>query len=160
MRSGSLKVATLWRPRCDNGGGSGRGRVERLSLAAGRNGDTPDHLWRYVEAAIAGRGRDGQFKVEIGKVRLLQVKRRVAREMLRGEVEERELAETGLVRVVGISRAGDRGGREEVLSGEIERNLRIGPVRHLHIEDDIVAAKAEIADTRQVRCRAAAARSA
>ncbi|WP_433968817.1 hypothetical protein [Tunturiibacter gelidiferens] len=40
--------------------------------------------------------------MEIREAGLLQVNRRAAREMLAGEVEDGELTEIGLVRVVGV----------------------------------------------------------
>src|SRR5882757_9937322 len=81
------------------------------------------------------------------------MKRRIARKMLRGEVEKCELAETSLIRIIGVTRAGDRSGGEEILAGEVECNLRVGTVGHLHIEDDVAAAKAEVADASRVAVR-------
>ena len=81
-RSGSLKVATVSRPRCVMAVVVGGGGVEGLGLAAGRNGGSANHLGRWVEGAVAGRGRDVQLDVKIGKARLLQAERGAAREML------------------------------------------------------------------------------
>jgi len=84
--------------------------------------------------------------VEIGKIGLLQMKRGTAGEMLRGEIEEGEIAEMGLVRIVGIASAGDGGGGDEVLTGQIECDIGVGTIGHLYIEDDVAATQAQITD--------------
>ncbi len=94
-RSGRLNVAMVSSSTLRDGGGFGGGGVERLGLAAGRNGGSANHLGRGGEGAIAGCGRDVQLDVKVGKARLLQAKRGVAREVLRREVEESEIAEAG-----------------------------------------------------------------
>ena len=103
-------------------------------------------MWRRCEGAGAGRWRDGQFDVEIGKAGLLQVEGGVAGEVLRGEIEEGEVAEAGLVGVVGVVGAGDGGSGEEVLAGEVESDVGVGATGHLQVEDDVAAAEAEVAD--------------
>src|SRR5258708_39205935 len=65
-------------------------------------------------------------------------------------MEERELGETSLIRIIGVARAGDRGRGEEILAGKLERNLRVGTIGHLQIEDDIATAQTEVADARRI----------
>src|SRR5216683_2635422 len=84
-------LASAW----GDGSSLGRSCVNGLGFAAGRDGGTFDHLRRCGEGAVAGCGRGGQLDVEVGKAGLLQVQGGVARETLRGEVEEGELTEAG-----------------------------------------------------------------
>jgi hypothetical protein len=84
--------------------------------------------------------------VEIGEAGLLQMDRGVAGEVLGGEVEEGEVAEVSLVRVVGVAGARDSGGGQKVVTGEAEVDLGVGAIRHLEVKDDLAAAQAKIAD--------------
>ncbi len=84
--------------------------------------------------------------MEEGEGGLLQRERVVAGEVLRGEVEEGELAEVGGLAGARGGAAGDGRGGDEVLGGQVEDHLGVGAVRHGEIEFDGVAARPKIED--------------
>src|ERR1700722_17879767 len=68
---------------------------DRLSFAARRHSHTPHHLWRRNERPTLWHWHSSDCNMQKPETRLLQMQRRVVREMLRAQLEERELTQTG-----------------------------------------------------------------
>ena len=79
-----------------------------------------------------------QFHVQELERQLLQRNRRIARKMLRCQIEERERAQRSSLPRPPSDSSGNHRRCDEVMHRriEIERHIRIGPRRHLQIEDD------------------------
>src|ERR1700709_1644388 len=133
------------------GDGKRRGE-ERLRLAAGWYRHSLDHLRCGHKRGSPGRGRYGKHNMQEVKAGLLQVQRRVARKMLRGQVEEGVLAQAGW-RASGRVHSRNRRGREIVLHCQVKRYLSVGTRWHLQIEDKRSILHPQVQNTRRVALR-------
>ena len=149
MRGARLKRAVLLRSRVIDGGGLSGDGEESLGLAAGRDAGSANHAWSGDElAAGGGGGREGD--VQEGEAGLLERDGGVSGEVLRGEVEEVEVAELGSVGIGERLESGDGGGGEEVFAVDVEDDLGVRAVGHGEVELDGMPAGAEVEDAGRV----------
>ncbi len=125
---------------------------DRLGFAARRHSRTPHHLWRCHECPTLRHRHRSNRNVQKTEARLLQMQRRVVREMLRTQIEERELTQTGRSASRRIH-AGNHCCRQIIFTRQIQHHVGIRAGWHRKVKDNRAALRTRIEHLRAITIR-------